>query len=57
MKASCGEDGSGRSVGDTGVWFAADREAAIEVSQTSHDLCTTTTYKSPHPRYCILTCL
>jgi len=23
-----------------GVWFAADREVAIEVSQTSHGLCT-----------------
>jgi len=52
------------------IWFAADREAAIEgrshwlcfsdVSWSvddTHDLCTTTTgggYKSPHPRYCIL---
>jgi len=59
--------------GDMGVWFAADREMVIEgrsywlcfsgVSWSvhdPHDLCTTTTgggYKSPHPRYCILTCL
>jgi len=30
----------GTHVGDRDVWFAADRGAAIEVSQTSHGLCT-----------------